>query len=83
MLDFLCYWYAFNKNMILLDEICKFRQKMSLCHTTFSSAFPWMKIHEFRLVFHLKFVPKGQMNNIQALVWIMAWRQAIIWIKDG
>ena len=36
----------------------------------------------------LKFVPKCPINNITALVQIMAWRrslrqQAIIWINDG
>ena len=33
----------------------------------------------------LKFVPKSQINNISALVEIMAWRRprAIIWVNDG
>ena len=31
----------------------------------------------------LSFVPKGPMDNIPALVQIMAWRQAIIWTNDG
>ena len=31
----------------------------------------------------LKFVPKGPINNIPALVQIMAWRQAIIWTNAG
>ena len=31
----------------------------------------------------LKFVPKGLINNIPALVQIMAWRRAIIWTNDG
>ena len=35
----------------------------------------------------LKFVPKDPINNIPALVQIMAWapsrRQAIIWTNDG
>ena len=30
-------------------------------------------MHEFRLKISLKFVPKGPMNNIPALVQIMAW----------
>ena len=30
----------------------------------------------------LKFVPKCPINNIPALVQIMAWRQAIIWKND-
>ena len=40
--------------------------------TTFSSAFSWRKMFEFRL----KFVPKGAINNIPALVQIMAWRRS-------
>ena len=31
----------------------------------------------------MKFVPKGPINNIPALVEIMAWRRAIIWTNDG
>ena len=30
---------------------------------------------KFRLTFHLRFVPKGVINNIPALVQIMAWRR--------
>ena len=33
--------------------------------------------------FSLKFVAEGPINNIPALVQIMAWRQAIIWTNDG
>ena len=40
-----------------------------------SSAFSWMKMLEFWLKFSLKFVSKGPINNIPALVQIMAWRQ--------
>ena len=43
--------------------------------TTFSNAFSWMKMNEFRLRFHWSFVPKGQMNNIPSLVQMMAWRR--------
>ena len=31
----------------------------------------------------LKCVPRGPINNIPALVQIIAWRQAIIWANDG
>ena len=41
--------------------------------TAFSHAFTWMKMYEFPLRFHKKFVPKGVINNIPALVHIMAW----------
>ena len=33
-----------------------------------------MKMHEFRLKFHLCYVPKRPINNIQTLVQIMVWR---------
>ena len=39
---------------------------------TFSNAFSWMKI---TIKISLKFVPKGPINNIPALVQIMAWRR--------
>ena len=41
------------------------------------NGFSWMKMYEFRLEFHwLKFVPKGPINNIPALVQIMAWHRS-------
>ena len=50
------------------------RDKMAATsQTTFSSAFSWMKIYKFRL--GLKFVPKDPINNIAALVQIIAWRR--------
>ena len=52
------------------------RDKMNaISQTTFSSAFSWMKIFEFRLKFHWSFFPKGSIN-IPALVQIMAWRRS-------
>ena len=42
--------------------------------TTYSNAFSWMKMYEFPIKISLKFVPKGSINNIPALVQIMAWR---------
>ena len=50
------------------------RQMDAISQTTFSNAFPWMKMFEFRLKFH-KFLPKGPVNNIVAMVQIMAWRR--------
>ena len=47
------------------------RDKMdAISQTTFSRAFSWMKIFDSP-----KFVPKGSINNIPALVQIMAWRR--------
>ena len=52
------------------------RDKMdAISQTTFSSTFSWMKMFEFRLKISLKFVVKGLIDNILALVQIMAWRR--------
>ena len=46
----------------------------AILQTTFSDAFSWMKINEFwPFKSSLKFVPYGPINNIPALVQIMAW----------
>ena len=46
--------------------------------TPFSSSFPWMKMYtllqQISIQISLKFVPKNPINNIPALVQIMAWR---------
>ena len=42
--------------------------------TTFSNAFSWMKMYEFRLRFHWSLFLRFQLINIPALVLIMAWR---------
>ena len=53
------------------------RDKMAaISQTIFSSACSWMKIYEFRLKFSLKFVLKVRINNIPALVQIMARRRS-------
>ena len=43
--------------------------------TTFSNAFSWMNMYEFLFKFHW-FVSKQPINNIPALVQIMAWRRS-------
>ena len=51
------------------------REKMAvISQTTFSNAFYWIKMHEFRWKFHWTSL-KGAVDNIPALVQIMAWRQ--------
>ena len=51
------------------------REQMdAVSQTTFSNAFSWMKMFEFRLKFTVIF-SKGPINNIPALVQIMAWRR--------
>ena len=53
------------------------RDKMdAISQTTFSSAFSWMKMFEISVKISLKFVPKGAINNIPALVQIMAWSRS-------
>ena len=43
--------------------------------TTISNAFAWMKIYKNPIKISLKLVRKGPINNIPALVQIMAWRR--------
>ena len=53
------------------------RDKMAaIFRTTFSNGFSWMKMYELQTKIPLKFVPKGPINNILALVQIMAWRRS-------
>ena len=47
-----------------------------ILQTTFSNAFSWMKIYWFRIKIPLKFISNGSINNILALVQIMAWRRS-------
>ena len=53
------------------------RDKMAVVsQTILSNAFSWMKMHEWiSLKISLKLVPKGPINNIPALVQVMAWRR--------
>ena len=49
------------------------RDKMAdIFKTTLSNEFPWMKTYEF-WTFSMKSVPRGPINDIPALVQIMAW----------
>ena len=47
----------------------------AILQTTFWNGFFLMKMRAFSLQFHMKFFPMGPINNIAALVQIMAWRQ--------
>ena len=47
----------------------------AIFRTTFSSGFPCMEMYELRLKFHWSLFRKGSINNIPALVQIMAWRR--------
>ena len=60
------------------------RHKMTIISQTFSNAFSWMEFFRFQSEFHWSLFLKGPVDNIPALVQIMAWRQttrrqAIIW----
>ena len=45
----------------------------AIFQATFSNVFSWMKMYELRLKIHWSFVHKDPINNIPALVQIMAW----------
>ena len=47
----------------------------AIFQTIFSNAFTWMEIYEIWLKISLRFVPKGPINNIPALIQVIAWRQ--------
>ena len=52
------------------------RDKMAaVFQTTFSNAFFFNENVQISIKISLKFVPKGHIHNIPALVQIMAWRQ--------
>ena len=68
--------------LFFLPQIMSFthwgRDKMAAVtsQTTFSNEFSWMKMYEYRLRFHWSlFLMQGPINNIPALVQIMAWRR--------
>ena len=46
----------------------------AILQTTFANVFPWIKIMNFDKI-SLAFVPESLINNIPALVQIMAWRR--------
>ena len=50
-------------------------------HTTYPNAFSWKNIIIFWFEFHL-LIPKGLINNVEAEVQLIAWREAIIWTND-
>ena len=53
---------------IFAFNMLRSRQMATIFQATFSNAFPWMKMYWFSIKISLKFVPKGQINNIPALV---------------
>ena len=66
-------WYHFHIDFILrLLEHWGLDKMATIFQTTFSNAFSWRKGMHFDNM-SLKLVPYGQINNIPALVMIMAW----------
>ena len=74
--------------LIIEDNYLIFQGPMSLPHwgrdkmdaisqTTLSNAFSWLKMLDVRISINisLKYVPRGLINNIPALIQIMAWRR--------
>ena len=51
-------------------------KKAAVSQTMFSNAFSFMKMFAFWLDISLKVVPKGPINNIAALIQVMAWRRS-------
>ena len=49
----------------------------AISQTTLSNAFLWIKIEKYCISIKIsqKFVPKGPIDNIPAMVQIMAWRR--------
>ena len=48
----------------------------AVSQTTFSNAFSWMKMYVFLLKFHWSLFLRGPINNISALVQVVAWRRS-------
>ena len=70
------HWHSYIHGIYTNTSTHWGRDKMAaIFQTTFSNGFSWMKLYEFWLKISLKFVPRGRINNILALVQIMAWRQ--------
>ena len=70
------YTYEHQKQVLPIHVGIKVRSLAAFFQKTFSNAFSWMKIYKYRLRFHWSFFPKGQINNIPALVLIMGLRRS-------
>ena len=74
--------------VILLNELNTLRPRQNGCHFP-DNIFKGIFLNENVLIsikISLKFVSNSPINNIQALVQVMAWparRQAIIWTSNG
>ena len=64
--------------LIIIHIFKTFRPKQNGYHfqTTFSNVFYWLKMYKFILWFHRSLFPNCQIDNIPALVRIMAWCRA-------
>ena len=74
------YWNSVTLGSPVTDVIFRNNNKTAqlkmnaISQTTFSSAFSWIKLFEFRLKFHWS-VFQSPINNIPSLVQIMVWRR--------
>ena len=70
--------WNFKKLLAYLTSLTHWgRDEMNnISQTTFSNAFSSMKMFEFRLKFHWSLFPRVPINNIPALVQILAWRRS-------
>ena len=48
----------------------------AISQTTFLNTISWMKVFEFKLNFHWKFVPMGLIDTKWTLVQVMAWHRS-------
>ena len=60
----------------------------AISQTTFSNAFSWMKMHEFRLIFHWSLFLRFELTILVQIIGsdnglAPARRQAIVWTNDG
>ena len=68
-------WHLFHLHFNMLTHWG--RDKMAaISQTTHSNTFSWMKLLRISIEISLNFVPKGAINNIPALVQIMATRHS-------
>ena len=67
------YWTQYRKDEYQIEDYIKWPPFPD----DISNAFYWMKICEFSIKISLNFVPNGPINNIPALVKIMAWRRSV------
>ena len=75
-IDAKLYWACDYLSVLGLNLIhSKRRQNGRHSQTTFKNGFSWMKMYEFRLKFHWSLFLRVPINNIPALIQIIAWHR--------